>query len=61
MWLLFFLTIRQHNLFVKRTHKIIHATGPERIAPAWWLAPQVAGPEIIFAYVMIRGWVLAVS
>ena len=23
----------------KRTHKIIYATGPERIAPAWWQAP----------------------
>ena len=23
----------------QRTHKIIHATGPERIAPAWWQAP----------------------
>ena len=26
-------------IWQKRTHKIIHATGPERIAPAWWLAP----------------------
>ena len=23
----------------RRIHKIIHATGPERIAPAWWQAP----------------------
>jgi protein ImuB len=26
-------------IWQKRTHKIIHATGPERIAPAWWQAP----------------------
>ena len=26
-------------IWQKHTHKIIHATGPERIAPAWWLAP----------------------
>ena len=26
-------------IWQKRTHKVIHATGPERIAPAWWLAP----------------------
>ena len=26
-------------IWQKRTYKIIHATGPERIAPVWWQAP----------------------
>ena len=26
-------------IWQRRVHKIIHATGPERIAPAWWQAP----------------------
>ncbi len=27
-------------IWQNRTHKIIHVTGPERIAPAWWQAPK---------------------
>ena len=26
-------------IWQRRVHKVIHATGPERIAPAWWQAP----------------------
>ena len=27
-------------IWQRRAHKVVHSTGPERIAPAWWKAPK---------------------